>query len=116
MKKSKLVFLVAVLLTLFAVPALAQEPATGDGTGPDGAGEGDGGANLGLLGAAVGLGIAAAGGAIGQGRATGEACAGLARNPGAGGRIQIMLLIGLAFMESVVLYTLLIALRGAGFF
>ena len=106
MKKSKLVFLVAVLLTLFAVPALAQ----------DGAGESDGGANLGLLGAAVGLGIAAAGGAIGQGRATGEACAGLARNPGAGGRIQIMLLIGLAFMESVVLYTLLIALRGAGFF
>ncbi len=106
MKKSKLVFLVAVLLTLFAVPALAQ-----DGEGEDG-----GGANLGLLGAAVGLGIAAAGGAIGQGRATGEACAGLARNPGAGGRIQIMLLIGLAFMESVVLYTLLIALRGAGFF
>lgn len=106
MKKSKLVFLVAVLLTLFAVPALAQ----------DGEGASDGGANLGLLGAAVGLGIAAAGGAIGQGRATGEACAGLARNPGAGGRIQIMLLIGLAFMESVVLYTLLIALRGAGFF
>ena len=106
MKKSKLIFLVAVLLTLFAVPALAQ----------DGEGEGGGGANLGLLGAAVGLGIAAAGGAIGQGRATGQACAGLARNPGAGGRIQIMLIIGLAFMESVVLYTLLIALRGAGFF
>ena len=40
MKKSKLVFLVAVLLTLFAVPALAQ----------DGEGEGGGGANLGLLG------------------------------------------------------------------
>jgi F-type H+-transporting ATPase subunit c len=104
MKKSKLVLLVAVLLTLFAAPALAQ-----DGE------EGGGGANLGLLGAAVGIGIAAAGGAIGQGRATGEACAGLARNPGAGGRIQIMLLIGLAFMESVVIYALVIALRGAGF-
>jgi len=104
MKKSKLVLLVALLLTLFAAPALAQDGA-----------EGGGGANLGLLGAAVGIGIAAAGGAIGQGRATGEACAGLARNPGAGGRIQIMLLIGLAFMESVVIYALVIALRGAGF-
>lgn len=104
MKKSKLVFLVALLLTLFAAPALAQDGAAGDG-----------GANLGLLGAAVGIGIAAAGGAIGQGRATGEACAGLARNPGAGGRIQIMLLIGLAFMESVVIYALVIALRGAAF-
>ncbi|MYA06369.1 MAG: ATP synthase F0 subunit C [Holophagales bacterium] len=105
MKKSKLVLLVALLLTLFAAPALAQDGAESDG----------GGANLGLLGAAVGIGIAAAGGAIGQGRATGEACAGLARNPGAGGRIQIMLLIGLAFMESVVIYALVIALRGAGF-
>ena len=105
MKKSKkLVFLVAVLLTLFAAPALAQ----------DGEGGADAG-NLAALGAALGIGIAAAGGAIGQGRATGEACAGLARNPGAGGRIQIMLLIGLAFMESVVIYALVIALRGAGF-
>ncbi|MCY3933721.1 MAG: ATP synthase F0 subunit C [Acidobacteria bacterium] len=106
MKKSKLVLLVALLLTLFAAPALAQD-------GEEGGGDG---ANLGLLGAAVGIGIAAAGGAIGQGRATGEACAGLARNPGAGGRIQIMLLIGLAFMESVVIYALVIALRGGGFF
>ena len=105
MKKSKkLIFLVAVLLTLFAAPALAQ-----DGEGGAGAG------NLAALGAALGIGIAAAGGAIGQGRATGEACAGLARNPGAGGRIQVMLLIGLAFMESVVIYALVIALRGAGF-
>ena len=103
MKKSKLVFLAVVLLALCAAPALAQD------------GEGGESANLGLFGAAVGIGIAAAGGAIGQGRATGEACAGLARNPGAGGRIQIMLLIGLAFMESVVIYALVIALRGAGF-
>ncbi len=103
MKKTKLVLLVAVLLTLFAAPALAQDGGEG------GSGE------LGVLAAALGIGIAAAGGAIGQGRATGEACAGLARNPGAGGRIQIVLLIGLAFMESVVIYALLIALRGAGF-
>ncbi len=105
MKKSKLVFLTTVLFLLFAAPALAQ----------DGEGGGASGADLGLLGATLGIAIAAAGGAIGQGRATGEACAGLARNPSAGGRIQVMLLIGLAFMESVVIYALLIALQGAGF-
>ena len=106
MKKSKkLVFLVAVLLALFAAPALAQDGEEGGASAAD----------LAALGAGLGIGIAAAGGAIGQGRATGEACAGLARNPGAGGRIQIMLLIGLAFMESVVNYALVIALRGAGF-
>ncbi len=103
-KSKKLVFLAAVLLTLFAAPAMAQ-----DGEG------GASAADLAALGAGLGIGIAAAGGAIGQGRATGEACAGLARNPGAGGRIQIMLLIGLAFMESVVIYALVIALFGIGF-
>ena len=109
MKKSKnLVFLAALLLTLFAAPALAQG---GDGEGEGGASAAD----LAALGAGLGIGIAAAGGAIGQGRATGEACAGLARNPGAAGRIQFVLLLGLAFMESVVIYALVIALRGAGY-
>lgn len=110
MKKSKkLVFLVAALLALFAAPALAQ-----DGEASDAEGGGASAADLAALGAGLGIGIAAAGGAIGQGRATSEACAGLARNPGAGGRIQIVLLIGLAFMESVVIYALVIALRGSG--
>ncbi len=110
MKKSRLVLLVAVLLTLLAAPALAQGGEEGDGAAAAP------GLDLGLLGAALGISIAAAGGALAQGRATGEACAGLARNPAAGGRIQLMLLIGLAFMESVVIYALVIALRGAGFF
>ncbi len=84
----------AFLSVLFSMPAMAAE-AGGDG----------GGIGLGLGLAVLGLGIAAAGGALGQGRAAGEAAAGIARNPGAGGAIQTALLLALAFMESLVIFT-----------
>jgi F-type H+-transporting ATPase subunit c len=49
--------------------------------------------------------IASAGGALGQGIATGHACEGLARNPGAEGAIRFALILGLILMESMALYT-----------
>ena len=51
--------------------------------------------------------IAALGGALGDGRAIAAACEGTARNPGAGGRIFTMLLLGLALIETLVLFTFL---------
>lgn len=51
--------------------------------------------------------IAAFGGAIADGRAISAACEGTARNPGAGGRIFTMLLLGLALIETLVLFTFL---------
>lgn len=51
-----------------------------------------------------GLGIAAAFGALGQGRATAAALDGIARNPSASGRIFVPMIIGLALIESLVLY------------
>lgn len=51
--------------------------------------------------------IAAFGGALGDGRAIAAACEGTARNPGAGGRIFTMLLLGLALIETLVLFTFL---------
>ena len=53
------------------------------------------------------VGIAAFGGALGDGRAIAAACEGTARNPGAGGRIFTMLLLGLALIETLVLFTFL---------
>ncbi|HJQ24429.1 MAG TPA: ATP synthase F0 subunit C [Blastocatellia bacterium] len=53
------------------------------------------------------VGIAAFGGALGDGRAIAGACEGTARNPGAGGRIFTMLLLGLALIETLVLFTFL---------
>jgi len=66
--------------------------------------------NIGLkaLDAGVGFAIAVFGGAIGQSRIGAAACEGAARNPGAAGRIQTMMILGLALIESLALYTLVI--------
>ena len=63
----------------------------------------------GPLAAAFVLGIAAAAGAIGQSRAIVAACEGIARNPGAAGAIRLAMIIGLALIESLVIYALVIA-------
>ena len=59
---------------------------------------------------AAGFGMAIASGlaALGQGRAVQGAVEGIARNPGASGVIQAAMLLGLVFMESLALFTLLI--------
>jgi F-type H+-transporting ATPase subunit c len=46
--------------------------------------------------------------ALGQGRAVASAVEGMARNPGAAGAIQGAMILGLAFMESLALFTLVI--------
>ncbi len=61
------------------------------------------------FGAALGLGIAAFGGALGQGRAAAAALDGIARNPGANDKLFTPMIIGLALIESLVIYSLLIA-------
>jgi F-type H+-transporting ATPase subunit c len=60
--------------------------------------------------AALALGIAAAGGGLGQGKATAAACESTARNPGAAGPIRNAFIIGVALIESLVLYALVVTL------
>ena len=60
------------------------------------------------IGAGIGFAIAVLGGAIGQSRIGAAACEGAARNPGAAGRIQTMMILGLALIESLVLFALLV--------
>jgi F-type H+-transporting ATPase subunit c len=68
--------------------------------------------NYGWIALASGLaiGIAALGGGIGQGRAAAAALDGIARNPGAAGQIRGPMILGLALIESLVIYALIIAL------
>lgn len=66
------------------------------------------------IGAGIGLGIAAGLCGIGQGRATASAVEALARNPGARPGIFVFLIIGLALIESLTLYALVIAFRITG--
>ena len=63
-----------------------------------------------VFGAAIGLGIAALGGGLGQGRAAAAALDGIARNPGAADKIRGPMILGLALIESLVIYALIIAL------
>jgi F-type H+-transporting ATPase subunit c len=62
----------------------------------------------------IGMGIAAGLCGLGQGRATASASEALARNPGARPGIQLFLILGLAFIESLTLFTfVLLFLRTA---
>jgi F-type H+-transporting ATPase subunit c len=103
MSKFKSVCLLLVLLALVAAPSFAQ-PEGGTETAEGG------GVAWGALAAAFAIGVAAIGGALGQGKATSAAVSGMARNPGAAGNIRTTLIIGLALIESLVIYALLIAL------
>lgn len=66
------------------------------------------------LGAGLAIGIAAFGGAQGQGRAAAAALEGIARNPGAADKLFVPMILGLALIESLVIYALVIAFMLSG--
>jgi F-type H+-transporting ATPase subunit c len=108
MKKVRMFGLAVFGLMLSAVTAAAQ-PANEAAAGTN---------HRGYIAIAAGIGFAIAvfGGAMGQSRIGAAACEGAARNPGAAGRIQTMMILGLALIESLVLFALLIVftvVRGA---
>jgi F-type H+-transporting ATPase subunit c len=97
---SKYMFMTLAALC-FASPAFAQGTAT---AAP----------SYNALAVGIGMGIAAGLCGLGQGRATASASEALARNPGARAGIQLFLLLGLAFIESLTLFTfVLLFLRTA---
>ena len=56
----------------------------------------------------IGFGIAAGLGGLGQGKIGAAALEGTARNPSAQGKLQTMMILGLAFVESLVIFALVI--------
>jgi len=91
-----------VILGLASV-AMAAEPAATAGLTPDVK-------RMIALAAGFGIAIAAFGGALAQSRAIVSALDGIARNPAASGRIVTPMIIGLAMIESLVIYALLVSL------
>jgi F-type H+-transporting ATPase subunit c len=94
----------AAMLLLLAISAFAQEGTVAATTAPATTG-----VRWNLVSACFLLAIAAAAGAMGQSRAIAAACEGIARNPTAAGAIRTAMLIGLALIESLVIYALVIA-------
>jgi F-type H+-transporting ATPase subunit c len=97
--RTKLLILMALFLLIAAVPAFAQGTAATPGVS---AGE------LKYVGAAIGMAIASGLCGLGQGKAVSSAAEAVARNPGAKEGIQTLLVLGLAFIESLAIFTLLI--------
>lgn len=60
--------------------------------------------------AGVAVGIAAAGGAVGMGLATAKSTESIARQPEAEGKIRTMLMLGLVFIETAIIYALLVVI------
>ena len=60
--------------------------------------------------AAIVVGLAATGGAIGMGWAISKAVEGIARQPEAQGKIQSTMMLGLVFIETAIIYALVIAI------
>ena len=67
-------------------------------------------ASITSLATAIGMAIAATGCGIGQGLGLRAACEGTARNPEASGKITVTMLIGLAMIESLAIYALVVNL------
>ncbi len=63
-----------------------------------------------VLAAGLAIGLGAIGSGIGMGTAIGGACEGTSRNPEAGGKITTTMIIGLAMIESLTIYALVVAL------
>ena len=93
MRKLQYLFM-ALAALCFAVPAFADS--------------GSAAVNLVPIGAGLGMGLAAGLCGLGQGRAVGSAVEALARNPGARAGIFTFLVLGLALIESLTLFTLVI--------
>ena len=63
-----------------------------------------------MLAAGIGMGLGSFGTGIGQGMAIRSACEGVARNPGASGKILTTMMIGLAMIESLAIYVFVVAM------
>ena len=99
MRRKLLLFLTVVMGLLVAAPVFAQTPAAG------GSAENT---KWVIITAGFAMAIASAVCGYAQSKATAAACEGLARNPGATPAIRFALLLGLALIESLAIYTLVV--------
>jgi F-type H+-transporting ATPase subunit c len=98
--RNKITWLVGTVVLALLGPSLALAQEAGGKGGSDG---------YIALAAGLGIGIAAVGAGLGQGRAVAAAMESIGRNPNAADRIQTPMIIGIAFMEALAIYALVIA-------
>lgn len=96
-------------LALMAVPALAAEADPAEDAAVSETQE-DNTIGLKAIAAGIAVGIAAAGGAVGMGLATAKSAESIARQPEAEGKVRTTLMLGLVFIETAIIYALLVVI------
>lgn len=115
MKKIVAALFVIVAMLAMAIPAFAAgngaAPAT-DAAQTQQSESAQTDSSLGLKAVATGIaiGLAAAGGAVGMGIAAGKSVEGIARQPEAESKIRTTLMLGLVFIETAIIYALLVVI------
>lgn len=114
MKKVSAIFMLMMLVMALAAPAYASEQDTAgnvtEATEEVEEGTADNATGSKALGAALAVGLAAAAGAIGMGIAIGKSVEGISRQPEAEGKIRTSLMLGLVFIETAIIYALIIGI------
>ena len=105
---------VLILALSLAAPAFAAdapiEPADGNGSTTQAAVQEDNSIGLKAVAAGIAVGIAAAGGGVGMGIVGGKATEGISRQPEAEGKIRTTLMLDLVFIETAIIYALLVVI------
>lgn len=111
-KKVSVALLVLMLAALLAVPAFAADDSSDAQTATVETQEDSAGSSIGMKAVAVGIaiGLAAAGGAVGMGIVGGKAADGISRQPEMEGKIRITLMLDLVFIETAIIYALLVVI------
>lgn len=111
------ILLIALVALVCVVPVFAaqgqnpSEPAPDDGQAvSESAASTDDSAGSKAWAAALAVGLAAAGGALGMGMAVSKTAEGISRQPEAEGRIRTAMMLGLVFIETAIIYALIVAI------
>lgn len=121
-KNVKRIFAVLALALLIVGVCASAYAAPADMGRPDGAMDGqaavtetaeaatDDGTSAKAIAAAIAIGLASAGGAVGMGLAIAKSVEGISRQPEADGKIRTSLMLGLVFVETAIIYALIVAI------
>lgn len=101
----------ALLLTIaLAVPAFAANAPVSDEPAAQAETQEDSSIGLKAIAAGIAVGVAAAGGAVAMGLATAKSAESIARQPEAEGKVRTTLMLGLVFIETAIIYALLVVI------
>ena len=104
-----LLCLVLALTAMLTVTVFA-DTAPADGAAVTAEETADSGVSAKAIASGIAIGVAAAGGAIGMGLAIAKSADGISRQPEAEGKIRTTMMLGLVFLETAIIYALLVVI------